>query len=124
MKIVLNGERPISWNKMYSGMHWTKRKEEADRVHQLVWLAVKGENWFPGWKDTVESGCAGRVDIHITAYFKNRPQDPDNIASKLYIDGLVGHVIEDDTREFVRKVTVQSEIDKENPRVEIEVVEV
>ena len=123
MKIILKGERPWSWNKMYSGVHWSKRKEEADRVHELVWAAIRGESWFPAWKDMVESGWCGRVDIHITAYFKNRPQDPDNICSKMYIDGLIGNVIEGDTREFVRKVTVQSEVDKDNPRVEIEVLE-
>ena len=117
MKIVLQDERPISWNEMYSGIHWTKRKEEADRVHQLVFYALKEA---PLWRFYNED----RVDIHITAYFKCRPQDPDNICSKMYIDGLIGNAIVDDTREFVRKVTVQSEIDKDNPRVEIEITEI
>ena len=119
MKIVLEGERPISWNKMYSGMHWTKRKEEADRVHQLVWATLYQFDDMPyQHSDFMKDG---RVDIIVTAYFKNRPLDPDNICSKLYIDGLVGNVIEDDTREFVRRVSTQSEVDKENPRVEIDV---
>ena len=112
MKIILEGERPWSWNKMYAGVHWSERKKEADRVHMLIkaWLA---DSWLP---------FKGRVDITITAYFKNKPQDPDNICSKLYIDGLIGNLIEDDTREYVRKVTTISEIDRENPRVEIEVL--
>ena len=118
MKIVLLDERPISWNKFYAGMHWSARKYEADRVHDLVkytLLADYEENiWLLPY----------RVDIHITVYFKNRPQDPDNICSKLYIDGLIGNVIENDTRQFVRKVTVQSEIDRENPRLEIKIGEV
>ena len=118
MKIILENERPISWNKFYSGMHWSARKEEADRVHELVkytLLADWGENiWLLPY----------RVDIHITVYFKNRPQDPDNICSKLYIDGLCSQVIEDDARKFVRMVTVQSEVDKDNPRVEIDIQEV
>ena len=111
MKIVLEGERPMSWNKFYSGMHWSARATEADRVHHIVWGA------------TPLSIFENRVDIHVTAFFKNRPQDPDNLCSKLYIDGLIGRVIENDTRQFVRKVTVQSEIDRENPRVEIEINE-
>jgi len=113
MKITLEGERPWSWNQMYAGVHWSKRKEEADRVHDEVWLdchVFKREM------------IIGVVDIHITAYFKNRPLDSDNICSKLYIDGLIGNVIEDDTREFVRRVSTQSEVDKENPRVEIEII--
>jgi len=113
MKIILEGERPWSWNQMYAGVHWSKRKEEADRVHDEVWLdchVFKREM------------IIGVVDILVTAYFKNRPQDSDNICSKLYIDGLIGNVIEDDTREFVRRVSTQSEVDEENPRVEIEII--
>ena len=120
MKIILEGERPWSWNKMYAGVHWSERKEEADRVHQLVfyeYLKLRDDqDQLPEMLD--------RVDIHITAYFKNRPLDPDNVVSKFYIDGLIGNIIEDDTRKFVRKVSVQSEVDKENPRVEIEINEI
>ena len=114
MKIVLQGERPISWNEFYAGVHWSKRKEEADRVHMLVKCVLINAR---------EVIITDMVDIHVTAYFKNRPQDPDNICVKPYIDGLIGNVIEDDTREFVRIVSSQSEIDKDNPRVEIEIVE-
>jgi len=121
MKIILEGERPWSWNKMYAGVHWSKRKAEAERVHQLMWLELNG--YFPETA-VKQKMIKGVVDILVVAYFKNRPQDSDNICSKLYIDGLIGSVIEDDTREFVRRVTTQSEIDKENPRVEIEITEV
>ena len=115
MKIILEGERPVSWNRFYSGMHWTVRKEEADRVHDLVGWAVKEQ--CPDLKFT------SRVDIHITAYFKGRALDADNITAKLFIDGLVhAGVIENDTRKFVRRVTTQSELDHDNPRVEIEVI--
>jgi len=119
MKIILEGERPWSWNLMYGGKHWSKRKEEADRVHELIWATLNSDACEKPKK------VMDRVaDIFVTAYFKNRPQDSDNICSKLYIDGLIGSVIQDDTREFVRRVTTQSEIDKENPRVEIEITEV
>ena len=119
MKIILEGERPWSWNKMYAGVHWSERKAEADRVHMLMFSK------YLNMRDDQDQlpELTERVDIHITAYFKNKPQDPDNICSKMYIDGLIGTLIADDTREYVRKVTVQSEVDKENPRVEIEVTE-
>lgn len=61
------------------------------------------------------------VDITVTVYFKSHPQDPDNICTKLYIDGLVGHIIEDDSPRYVSSVMSRSRIDKERPRVEIEV---
>ena len=121
MKIVLQGERPFSWNTFYSGVHWSKRKEEADRVHQLVRFEIINQRLKYEAKDYLTYKT--RVDIHVTAYFKNRPLDPDNIFIKPYVDGLVGNVIEDDTREFIRIVSSQSEIDKDNPRVEIEIVE-
>lgn len=129
MKIVLENERPISWNKFYGGMHWSVRQAEAQRVHLKVMWELQCMAHLPSDMMLYKMDCSPflfskRVDIHITAYFKNRPQDPDNICSKLYIDGLIGNVIENDTRQFVRKVTVQSEIDRENPRVEIEITEV
>lgn len=114
MKIILKDERSMSVNKVYSGMHWTKRKEEADRVHTLVFYAIP-------YKDRVI--YQNRVDIFITCFFKNKPFDSDNIFGKIYVDGLKGVLIKDDHRNFVRWVGTRSEIDKENPRVEIEITE-
>lgn len=113
MIITLEGERPWSWNKFYSGIHWTKRKEEADRIHLLVITEIKESGWLSG------ALPPGRFDIHTTVYFKNKPQDSDNICDKFYIDGLIGTVLVDDDRRYVRKTTTQSEIDRKNPRVEI-----
>lgn len=116
MKIILEGERPWSWNKMYAGVHWSERKKEADRVHELVRVATSDAKYSTMW-------C--RVDIHITAYFDKRPLDSSNICAKMYEDGLIkAAIIVDDSPEWVRKVTVQSEIDKDNPRVEIKVNEI
>ena len=48
-----------------------------------------------------------KVDTEIIAYQK-RMIDPDNICAKLYIDGLKCLVIEDDTPEYVIRVTTES----------------
>lgn len=109
MKITILNERPKSWNDYYSGRHWTFRQQEAGRVHMLV-----------------KAHCPvklmeGRVNIIMTVYFKNRPLDPDNICDKFYIDGLKGRVIRDDTAKCVKSVTTIAEVDKLNPRVEIEI---
>jgi Holliday junction resolvase RusA-like endonuclease len=97
----LENERPISWNTFYSGTHWSQRKEEADRVHDLVMAAAS--------RSTVISQEIIKypVDIVITVGFDKRPLDPDNICSKLYIDGLQhAGLIENDTVDHVHSVTV------------------
>lgn len=112
MKIIFKNERPVSLNMWYSGIHWSKRKQEADRIHALCKYTVK-KNLFKK-----------PVDIIITGYFKNKPLDPDNITSKLWIDGLKGRVIVDDTMQYVSSVITRSRIDKNEPRIEIDITEV
>ena len=122
MKIILQGERPWSWNKMYSGIHWATRAKEAARVHELVWY-----EYLENHRDITAAAppiFENRVDILVTVYFKNKPMDADNICDKFLIDGLIGIWLADDTPEYVRRVSTQSEVDKENPRMEIEIVEV
>jgi hypothetical protein len=114
--IVLEGEKPISWNKMYSGLHWSDRKAEVDRVHLAVRAALD-----PDWPM-----FSGPVAIIVTAYFKNRriQLDCSNIAAKLYEDGLIGWLIEDDGPKYVQSMTTISLVDRIRPRVEIEVREI
>ena len=114
--LILPNERPMSWNEMYAGLHWSARKAEVDRVHMLVRASIDPD--WPTYKKPVA--------ITITAYFKaKRGQlDASNIAAKLYEDGLIGWLIVDDKPEFVRSMTTVSLLDKNNPRVEIEIREV
>ena len=110
--IILHGERPKSWNRAYAGQHWTQRKAEADRIHQLVRGYFDPDNVQPF---TVP------VDIDIYVFFANRPLDADNIPAKLYVDALKGWWLTDDDRRFVRSVRTVTDVDKRNPRVTIEV---
>ena len=111
VKLVLQDEQPMSWNKIYAGKHWTHRQQEADRVHQLVRSAID--------PDKPMFDCI--VDIEMYVYFKNRrvQQDASNIAAKFYEDGLIGWIIEDDSPQYVRSVKTVSLLDRANPRVEI-----
>ena len=115
MKIILENERPTSWNELYSGMHWTKRSREAQRVHALIRYSRKCISGK-------EKKLVFPVDVVITVYFKNRPYDADNIASKYYIDGLKDWLIEDDSWKYIRSVKTIPMVDKKNPRVEIDVI--
>lgn len=108
-KLVLSKERPVSWNEYYSGSHWSNRNNEAVRVHSIVRAALDPETEM----------FQGRVDIEVVVYADSRPMDPDNVCAKLYIDGLKGWWIEDDTHQYVRKTSTRVEVDKDNPRTEI-----
>lgn len=114
--LVIPGEKPVSWNKFYSGTHWSKRNAEANRVHLVVRAAIDPD--WPMFETPVQ--------ITIRAYFKNRrlQLDASNIAAKLYEDGLIGWLIKDDGPQFVRSMTTVSLVDRNSPRVEIEIKEI
>ena len=112
--LVLENERPKSWNKYWSGMHWTERTRERNRVHQLVRSQIDPDaaKIFPV-----------PISITVTVYFKNKPQDISNLCLKPYEDSLIGWFIKDDGPEHVASITTRSRIDPERPRMEIELEE-
>lgn len=68
----------------------------------------------------------GKADIEIVWYEPNRRRDIDNIScgAKFILDGLVmGGVIKDDSQRYVRSISHRVEVDKDNPRVEINIEE-
>ena len=109
--IVIPDERPISWNTLYGGKHWSWRSKEKNRVRLLV----------RAYLDVDTSPYNVPVDIEVTAFFKNRPLDSDNICAKLYIDALKGFLLAEDDRRYVRRVTTLAAVDKDNPRVVIHI---
>lgn len=116
--LVLEGELPLSWNKLYSGtLHWTQRSEEKNRVRLTVRTAFDPQK---------ASLFTVPVTIGVYAYYddKRRLLDADNIASKFYIDALIGWYIEDDTPEYVKRVCTSSQMDRDRPRVEIHITPV
>lgn len=111
--LVLDDEQPISWNQYYSGKHWSKRNAEVKRVHMLVRSVID-----PDWP---AFDCL--VDIEVTVYFKNNKirLDASNIPAKLYEDGLVGHLLRNDNYACVRSMKTVTLLDRDRPRVEIEI---
>jgi len=111
-KLVLMDERPQSWNTL-KRLHWSGWQEEVTRAKYLVIEALGG------MPDMVRQ----RVDVTVTAHYDKRPHDSDNIPAKLYIDGLVAAgLLADDRRQYLRRVTTEAAIDRDRPRVEIEVI--
>lgn len=103
IRLWLPGERPVSWNQFYSGKHWRARADEASRVHKLVYYSM-----------LEKLGCEIEpfpvpVHITVTAHFKGRLLDPDNICAKPLIDGLVeAGLLVDDSPQYVDGVTTHS----------------
>lgn len=68
-----------------------------------------------------------QVDIIITWYEPNEKRDPDNVQAgcKFILDGLVkAGTIPNDTRRYIKSITHIPELDRENPRVEVEIQEI
>lgn len=108
MRIILENYKMPSWNTLYSGRHWSTRKEMADYAHQSVKIALIGKDTTP---------YLSPVDISITAYLK-RTIDPDNVCSKLVIDGIkMTGLIQDDTPKYINGVTVRVVKSKEEKTV-------
>lgn len=81
------------FNKIYAGVHWAKRKKQADYIHSLVQSTLYFKK-IP--KKTFEK------PVKVTISY-NSKLDIDNhgYLSKLIIDGLKGYLIEDDKREYM-----------------------
>lgn len=76
-------------------------------------------------RDTVP--LLGKHDYHFKWYRKDKRSDPDNIAAggcKVFFDGMTdAGILENDGWKQVGKLSHEFFVDKENPRVEIEVME-
>lgn len=83
------------------------------------------------WQFLVSSACQPRpanpiirAEVKITYYFPDKiRRDPDNYSGKMLLDGLVhAKILADDS--FANIVLVlRSELDRKNPRTEIEITE-
>ncbi len=91
---------------------YSKMKDEYTDI--VAWLAKK----LPKYD---------RITLVITWYEPNEKRDPDNVmgGQKFILDGLVrAGTIPNDTRKYIKSITHIPELDRKNPRVEIEIKEV
>ena len=66
------------------------------------------------------------ISLTITWYEPNAKRDIDNIAggTKFILDGMVrAGTIPNDTQKYIKGITHKFEIDRQNPRVEVEIWE-
>mgnify|MGYP005787302739 CR=1 FL=1 len=93
---VLDLEVTGEWglNKLYAGVHWSKRKHQAEQIHGLVQTTLRQ-------KRIPRKMFSKPVSVRIS-YNSRLDIDNHGCLSKLIIDGLKGYLIEDDRRKYIR----------------------
>ena len=118
MMLVLPLDRKVSTNAVYSGMHWTTRAKHADYYHALIKKQCAEQNI----KQVENYPCM----IIVEYFFDKKPMDATNCfwMTKWIEDGLrKAGIIVDDTPAHVEFIGCASKVDKENPRIEISIME-
>ena len=99
---------------------------KASKSHYMAYSTMKKK-----YTELVKTNAAhlpniDKSDFVITWYCKNKRIDPDNLAvgAKMIFDGLVEiGVMENDGWGNVNSITNLFEVDKANPRIEVEIFE-
>ena len=117
MKITIPGELP-TLNEIIdeSKRHWGAYKTMKDNHTEAAKLIAQSK------LEPME-----KVDITFKWHCKNRRKDKDNIivGQKFIIDGLVeAGILENDGWKQIGDIKHSFEVDKEKPRVEVEIKEV
>ena len=85
-------------NAYYAGKHWGARKRDAEELHALTWAAMK--------RAKVKKAPA-KVPVRITFLFDDGLDCSNHaIIVKAVEDAMKGWVIKDDSRKYVRSVTM------------------
>ena len=114
MKITLNGVPP-SLNRFAGRSNtWEYRAAKQEWTDAVAWMA----------KMIAPPQPYQKARITITYFFAtNARHDADNYAGKFLLDGLTkaGVIVDDDLKHIT--TTIKGEVDRKNPRTEIEVEE-
>ena len=116
MKFDIEGRLPglnemIEAAKSHFGAYASMKQTYTDMV---AWLAKK----LPAYE---------KVALIITWHEPDQRRDPDNIMAgqKFILDGLVAAgTIPNDSQKYVRGIAHRFKVDRKNPRVEVEIVDV
>lgn len=115
-KLVIPGPPPVSLNQQ-ERMHWAQRQRLRN-----WWAKQAHYAWMEAGGPTFE-----RAAVRYRLYYKtNRKRDADNcIAScKPILDGLKGHAFGDDDASTVTILPPVIAVDRDRPRVEVEISEI
>ena len=97
--------------------HWSCGASLKKDATQLVALCAKQQKIAP---------YSGRVRLNCSFFEPNKKRDADNVFAgvKYILDGLVqAGVLPNDSRKYVEEIAFAVKVDKQNPRVEVEIGE-
>ena len=114
-KYVIDGVPPSNNEYMGNSNSFRKYGKEKEKWHWLIKAAIKHKPIKP----------LPQAIVSITYFFEvNRRRDPDNYSGKFILDPLVKEgIIADDSFKVIDLRIKQGGVDKNNPRTEIEVME-
>lgn len=113
-QFTITGRLP-GYNELSSGWHYHARHRVKMSAMEAVGWEIKRQGIQP---------VEGKVVVTITCYERDRRRDDDNVtsgAAKIILDALKNNgIIAGDGRKYVECVKVPARVDRENPRVEVE----
>lgn len=114
-KYVIDSVPPSNNKYMGNSNSFRKYGKEKEKWHWLIKAAIKHKPIKP----------LSKAIVSITYFFKDgRRHDPDNYSGKFILDPLVKEgIIADDSFKVIDLRINQGGVDKNNPRTEIEVME-
>lgn len=80
-------------NKIYAGIHWAKRKKQADEIHMLAWSELR--------RQKIPKKIFEKPVVITIFYNSNLDIDNHGYLTKMLIDGLKGYLIVDDDKKHV-----------------------
>lgn len=119
MKIIIPGRLP-GFNEIIDAAKYARNKYQAYsqmKEHYTNMVALLAKN-LPRFE---------KIALIITWYEPNGNRDPDNIAAgqKFIIDGLVSAgIVKNDNHKHIKGILHKFAIDKENPRIVVEIVDI
>lgn len=113
MNFTIPGRMP-GYNELTGGRSWERRHRVKSEAKELVGWCIRAAGLQP---------VTGKVCVEITCYEPNARRDDDNVSSgaaKVILDALkTCNIIRDDGRKYVRCIKHPTEIDRENPHIEV-----
>lgn len=100
---------------------------KVSKAHPMAYSNLKRRNTHAVALQASNLPKLDRINLTITWHCKDKRKDKDNIAvgTKFILDGLVeADVIENDGWKQIGNITHRFDVDKQNPRVEVEIEEV
>lgn len=114
-RFTIPGRLP-GYNELKDG-HWAVRQKKKQAAMDVVTLCARADRIKP---------VKGQCYIRIVCFEGSQRRDEDNVKSgacKVILDALQqAGILAGDGRKYISKTDIEIQIDRQNPRVEVEIV--